>query len=64
MKNWKVSMTMGTEYQNMIIGNDPNEYLEGFVFDNFVFNGVKLTKSNWLQTTGLITERLQEPEFK
>ena len=64
MKNWNVSMTMGTEFQNIIIGNDPNEYFDGFVFDNFVFNGIKLTKSNWLQTTGLITERLHEPEFK
>ena len=64
LKNWKVSMTMDTDFQNMINGNDPNEYFDGFVFDNFVFNGTKLTQQNWLQTTGLHTEKIKEPEFK
>ena len=64
LKNWNVKMTMNTEYQNMIIGNDPNEYFDGFVFDNFTFNGTKLTQSNWLETTGLIHERLVTPVIK
>jgi len=64
LKDWKVSMTMNTIYQNMINGNDPNEYFDGFVFDNFVFNGNKLTQSNWLNITGMIHENLVTPVFK
>ncbi len=64
LKDWKVSMTMNTIYQNMINGNDPNEYFDGFVFDNFVFNATKLTQQNWIQITGLHTEKLKVPEFK
>ena len=63
LKDWNVSMTMNTDYQNMIIGNDPDEYFDGFVFDNFMFNGTRLTASNWLDSTGLITERLAAPTF-
>ena len=64
LKNWKVSMTMDTEYQNRIMGNDPNEYFDGFVFDNFIFNGTKLIQSNWLEITNLVTDKLEVPEFK
>lgn len=64
LKNWKVSMTMETQFQNEIIGNDPSEYFDGFVFDNFIFNGVKLTQQNWLKTTNLIVENLTAPDFK
>lgn len=64
LKNWDVKMPMGTDYQNMIIGNDPNEHFDGFVFDHFVFNGTRLTGSNWLNITEIITERLVTPEFK
>ncbi len=63
LKNWNVRMTMNSEYQNMIIGNDPDQFFDGFVFDNFNFNGTSLTDSNWLEVTGLITERLVMPEF-
>lgn len=64
LKNWKVSMTMNTDYQNKIIGNDPNEYFDGFVFDNLIFNGNKLTQSNWLNITGLVISNLKTPEIK
>lgn len=64
LKNWNVKMTMNSNYQNMIIGNDPNEYFDGFVFDNFMFNGIKLSQSNWLEITGLQTANLTKPEFK
>jgi len=64
LKNWNVRMPMNTEYQNMIIGNDPNEYFDGFVFDNVSFNGTNLTQSNWLITTGLMTDKLVTPVFK
>jgi hypothetical protein len=64
LKDWNVSMTMGTQYQNMIIGNDPAVYFDGFVFDNFKFNGTKLTESNWLQVTNTYVERLKAPTFR
>lgn len=64
LKNWDVSMTMGTEYQNMIVGNVPNAYFDGFVFDNFLFNGTKLTSGNWLGVTELLTTNLETPEFR
>ncbi len=62
--NWNVKMTMDTQYQNMIIGNDPDEYFDGFVFDNVVFNETKLDGTNWLNVTNLLTEKLVVPEFK
>lgn len=64
LKNWEVEMTMGTSYQNAIIGNDADEHFDGFVFDNFMFNGTKLTVENWLETTNMLTENLDTPEFK
>jgi hypothetical protein len=64
LKNWDVKMIMDTEYQNMIVGNDPDEYFDGFVFDNLIFNETKLDETNWLDITGLNIERLVTPEFK
>lgn len=64
LKNWNVSMNMNTEYRNAIIGNDANEFFDGFVFDNLIFNGTKLTSSNWLEITGSFTEKLIQPQFK
>lgn len=64
LKNWNVKMTMGTEFKNSIVGNDPDEYFDGFVWDNIVFNGTKLTQSNWLQTTNMTVQNLVTPEFK
>lgn len=64
LKNWSVKMTMGTEYRNEIIGNDPGQHFDGFVFDNVVFNGLKLTNQNWLEVTGLAVEKLVTPEFR
>jgi uncharacterized protein YcnI len=56
-------MTMNTHFQNKIIGNVPDEYFDGFVFDNLKFNGTKLNESNWLGVTNLIIENLVTPEF-
>lgn len=64
LKNWNVRMTMDREFQNMIIGNDDNEYFDGYVFDNFFFNGVKLTQANWLDLTKMIPQNLETPLFK
>jgi hypothetical protein len=63
LKNWDVKMTMNTNYQNMIIGNDPDEHFDGFVFDNFIFNGTELTESNWIDITESVTENLVIPVF-
>lgn len=63
LKNWDVKMTMGTKFQNTIKGNDPNEYFDGFVFDNVVFNQVKLDVDNWVDVTDMATKNLSTPEF-
>lgn len=64
LKNWNVKMTMNTLFQNAIIGNDPSEPFDGFVFDNVNFNEVKLNSSNWLDITKMTNENLVLPEFK
>lgn len=64
LKNWDVQMKMGTNYENAIIGNDPDEPFDGFVLDNFVFNGVALTADNWEETTEVVTVNLEAPIFK
>ncbi|GAB1416682.1 hypothetical protein MASR2M117_20880 [Paludibacter sp.] len=71
LKNWNVKMTMDTAFENMIIGKLPanttikaNEYFTGFVFDNVVFNNVKLTADNWLTITKTQVENLTNPIFK
>jgi len=64
IKNWNVAMTMGTNYRNMIIGNDPDQNSDGFVFDRVTFNGIRLAESNWLDVTGIIADRLENPVFR
>lgn len=55
LKNWDVKMTMGTSFVNTIKGEDPNDFLSGFVFDNVVFNGDLLTNINYLTTGDMDT---------
>ena len=50
LKNWDVKMTMGTSFVNEIKGEDPNQFLSGFVFDNVVFNDDLLTNINYITT--------------
>jgi hypothetical protein len=72
LKNWNVKMTMNTEFQNAIVGHNPNtangyvydNIFRGFVFENFIFNNVKLDSLNWLQITKTKVENLQNPIFK
>jgi len=64
IKNWNVTMVMETNYRNMIIGNDLDQNFDGFVFDRVTFNGIMLTESNWLNVTGIFTDRLENPVFK
>ena len=56
-------MKMDTDFQNMIIGNDQEEYFSGCVFDDFIFNETKLTEFNWLEVTDLKVENLETPLF-
>jgi len=39
-------MVKNNNFQNKIIGHDPNNYFEGFGFDNVIFNDTKLDKLN------------------
>lgn len=64
LRNWNVKMNLDTNFQNRIIGNDPNNHFKDFVFDNVIFNGTKLDESNWLDVTKLQIENLITPEFK
>jgi hypothetical protein len=64
MKNWNVSMDMSTGYHNFIVGNNPAANFDGFTFDNFVFNGTRLTGSNWISVGNFVVEKLDDPEFK
>lgn len=64
LKNWDVRMTIGTSYENAIIGNDPGEPFDGFVFDHVIFNDVTLTQENWVETTGTVADNLDTPLFK
>lgn len=64
LRNWNVQMTSDVNFQNRIIGNDPNNYFKGFVFDNVIFNGTKLDESNWINSTGMYVENLETPIFQ
>jgi hypothetical protein len=63
MKNWNVKMNMNTQFQNSIIGNDADKPFDGFVFDNFYFNNVKLTSANWRNELNIDTENFVTPAF-
>lgn len=62
-KNWDVKMDMSTGFRNYIVGNDPENKFSGLVFENFQFNGMKLTSSNWKTIGNFITDNLEEPTF-
>jgi hypothetical protein len=62
LRNWNVKMDLG--FQNRIIGNNPNNYFKGLVFDNVIFNGIKLDAANWINTTGIVLGNLETPLFK
>ncbi len=48
LKNWNVQMPMNTAYVNEIKGEDPNDFLSGFVFDSVIFNHELLTNINYI----------------
>lgn len=63
-KNWNVKMNMENGFNNYILGNDPNNKFDGLVFDNFMFNGTKLTSPNWLMLGKFQTGNIEAPVFK
>ena len=48
LRNWDVKMPMNTSFINEIKGEDPADYLKGFVFDSVVFNDKLLTDINFI----------------
>jgi hypothetical protein len=63
MKNWNVTMDMSTGFHNFIVGNNPAADFDGFLFDNFVFNGTRLTESNWISAGNFSVDKLEDPGF-
>jgi hypothetical protein len=63
-KNWNVKMDRGRGYPNYITCADSTNQFDGFVFDNFTLNGVKLTAANWMSTGNFVITNLASPVFK
>ena len=63
-KNWNVKMDRGRGYPNYITCADSTNPFDGFVFDNFMLNGVKLTASNWMSAGNFVITNLTPPVFK
>ncbi len=57
---------MNTElgFSNYIIGNDPTEKFDGFVFGNVSINGTRLTEANWMATGNFEVSNLEPPIFE
>jgi hypothetical protein len=64
LRNWNVKMNINGNFQNKIIGNNPNNPFEGIVFDNVIFNGTKLDESNWKTITNMPLEGVEPIIFK
>ncbi|MGH7940199.1 MAG: hypothetical protein ACREFR_03905 [Limisphaerales bacterium] len=62
-KNWNVSMDMARGYPNYIECADARNPFDGFVFDDFILNGMKLTETNWIRVGRFVTTNLVEPQF-
>jgi hypothetical protein len=63
LKNWNIKMDMSQGYPNYIECADATNQFDGFVFDDFTLNGVKLTGSNWITTGRFATKNLAVPTF-
>jgi hypothetical protein len=62
-KNWDVKMDMSKGFSNYIMVGDPMKKIDGLVFDNVSFNGIKLTAFNWISTGKFITQNIEPPVF-
>ena len=63
-KDWNVKMDFSSDLRNRIICHDPDNKYSGLVFDNFRFNDVLLTESNWIETTDIVIRNIEPPVFK
>lgn len=63
LKNWNVKMTKGSVFKNKIVRGYPDTILDGFVFDNVIFNDTLLTKDNWIKVMSIDTAGLATPLF-
>jgi hypothetical protein len=63
-KNWNIKMDMSNGFSNYIICSDPAKKFDGLVFDNFIFNGIKFTASNWLTLGKFQIQNIVTPDFK
>ena len=61
LKNWDVKMTEGVVFKNRILAGNANTIIDGFVFDNFIFNDVLLTQDNWLTVLNMDTAGFAVP---
>jgi hypothetical protein len=50
MQYWNVTQNTGLGFVNEIKGEDPNDFLSGFVFDNVQYNGGLLSNENRIGT--------------
>lgn len=64
MRDWKVRMNTELGFSNYIIGNDPTEKFDGFVFGNVSINGTRLTEANWMATGNFEVSNLEPPIFE
>ncbi len=63
-KNWNVKMDMSKGFSNYIQCSDLAKPFDGFVFDNFILNGVQLNASNWITTGNFQLQNIEPPVFK
>jgi hypothetical protein len=62
-RNWNVQMDLSKGFHNYIVAADPAHKFDGLVFDNFIFNGIKLTSANWITAAKFITNNIEPPAF-
>ncbi len=62
-KNWHVKMNMSQGWSNCIESGNATSPFDGFVFDNVVLNGVKLTESNWIKMGHFEINNMATPAF-
>ena len=63
LRNWNVRQR-DNGYKNYLYCSSHAHPLRNIVFDNFVFNGTKLTAQNWEQLMNMQTQFNETPTFK
>ncbi|MBS1662187.1 MAG: hypothetical protein JST68_14175 [Bacteroidetes bacterium] len=63
-RNWSIKQDMSIGFHNYIQAGDPAHPFDGLVFDNFVFNGTKVTADNWITLMRMDTANIVTPTFQ